>query len=311
MRDAIPIVFIHYGISDYLEYSLKSAKYSNPNKELHLIGDKENISLSRLVDNHSLFSDFNAQKIQSLNHRYILIGSNNIYLRKDVNKREYFEYFCFLRWFVLEEYMLKNKIDRVWYFDSDTMIISDLRLLESKIHTYTYDNGNMKGLINLKNLQKYTSAILNMYADTPFLFHHYIGQQKHRSHTINDMTAFQYYRMYLSSGQQSEEGLKLQSVKSLYCDQALNIADEFKTRFSFIAFTNVKKIVYIKGEAYLEPQIGNKVKLMTYSASWLPFVYRKYLFLRHFKGKKTSIKYIILNMHLVLMAWIKAPLGKI
>lgn len=310
MRDAIPIVFIHYGISDYLEYSLKSAKYSNPTKELHLIGDKENISLSRLVDNHSLYSEANTLKIQSLNNSYFLIGSNNIY-KKDVYKREYFEYFCYLRWFVLEEYMLKNKIDSVWYFDSDTMIISDLRLLENKIHTYTYDNGNMKGLINLKILQKYTSAILEMFADTPFLFRRYIEQQKHRSYTINDMTAFQYYRKYLSSGQQSEEGLRLQSVKNFYCDQALKIADEFKTRFSFIAFTNVKKIVYINGEAYLEPQMGNKVKLMTYSASWLPFVYRKYLFVRHFKGKKTSIKYILLNMHLVLLAWIKAPLGKI
>ena len=39
---SFPIVFIHTGYSDYMEYSLRQAKHTNPDTEIILLGDDVN-----------------------------------------------------------------------------------------------------------------------------------------------------------------------------------------------------------------------------------------------------------------------------
>ena len=63
-----PIIFCHYGNSDYLKFSLKSARFFNPNADIILLGDSSNKTLAidenirheflDNYDNHSIICDF-------------------------------------------------------------------------------------------------------------------------------------------------------------------------------------------------------------------------------------------------------------
>lgn len=45
----IPIIFIHYGDSQYLEYTIKCSKLFNSHTNIILIGDKENKQYSKNI----------------------------------------------------------------------------------------------------------------------------------------------------------------------------------------------------------------------------------------------------------------------
>ena len=48
MKEA-PIIFCHFGNSNYLQYTLESAKIHNPEKQVVLLGDNENSELAKRI----------------------------------------------------------------------------------------------------------------------------------------------------------------------------------------------------------------------------------------------------------------------
>lgn len=61
-----PIIFCHYGNSDYLEYTLRQVKLTNPNNRVILLGDEKNKSIAEIAHvEHYLFKDY-ANGIENL-----------------------------------------------------------------------------------------------------------------------------------------------------------------------------------------------------------------------------------------------------
>ena len=109
----LPIVFIHKGYSDYMEYSLRQAKYSNPDSEIVLLGDASN-------DRFDFITHVNMEDYFSLTAEL-----TEKYHHYSTNPYDY-ELFCIQRWFVLKEYMKQMNIEKCFVCDSDVMIYSNI-----------------------------------------------------------------------------------------------------------------------------------------------------------------------------------------
>ena len=150
-----PIIFCHYGNSNYLEYSLYLAKNSNPQKKIYLLGDLSNLKVAKKVGViHIEFKQFDfTNSVIDFNNNFKFIAGAN-HGRKDWTK------FVFLRWFYINEFILRNKIDSFWHFDSDNFIFSDL--FEKEIYFKNYDNTEQCGGICLNGFIS-SSSIIHMY----------------------------------------------------------------------------------------------------------------------------------------------------
>ena len=96
-----PIIFIHYGNSPYLKYTLEAAKRTNPNKEIILLGDRSN---KKYANNSNVtfypFKDFRQSELIS---RF-----NSVYrhIAGEEHGRKNWTYFVFLRWFIIYDFLL-------------------------------------------------------------------------------------------------------------------------------------------------------------------------------------------------------------
>ena len=108
----IPVIFCHRGNSSYLQYSLMQAKKSNPEAEIILLGDETNNRYPFVRHVPTVLSPA-ARDFQE--H----------YVHMSVNSPDY-ELFCFLRWFVMLSYCVRNEISRFHYIDSDVMLYADV-----------------------------------------------------------------------------------------------------------------------------------------------------------------------------------------
>jgi hypothetical protein len=109
----IPLIFIHQGYSDYLNYTLRQAHFSNPNAEIILIGDEFNDKFD-FVKHYSI--------VDYQKNADIFAG---IYQHMSFNAH-CFELICFKRWFILEDFMMRRRLQGAFVFDTDVMIYSNL-----------------------------------------------------------------------------------------------------------------------------------------------------------------------------------------
>ena len=106
-----PVVFIHNGSQKYLKNTIELAQKTN--KNVVLLGDNSNKNLCKIwVDNSTLLND----KYKLFENNYVHM-SDNSYV---------FEFSCFKRFFVLQEYMKKENLEECIMTDSDACIYSDL-----------------------------------------------------------------------------------------------------------------------------------------------------------------------------------------
>jgi hypothetical protein len=103
------IIFVHKGSPEYLEYILKLTKNTNPGRVI-LLGDESNkdISVENNVEHH-LVSDYN----QTIPYYHISVNS------------EQYEKFCFERWFVIKNFVIKHGITHFIHSDSDNALLTD------------------------------------------------------------------------------------------------------------------------------------------------------------------------------------------
>lgn len=108
-----PIIFIHDGNSDYLRYSIAQAALTSHERQICLIGDDSNDCYP--YARHYNFRDYIANAI-TFSKNYLHLSPND----------RGFELFCFVRWFILRDFMLLNKLERAVYIDSDIMLYDKL-----------------------------------------------------------------------------------------------------------------------------------------------------------------------------------------
>ena len=109
----IPIVFIHLGDSDYLKYTLAQAHLTNPQSKIYLIGDQANDKYDFVE--HIDLTNY-CQSVSQFERYYKHLSPNSFR----------FELMCFLRWFILRDFLKARKIKGCLYVDSDVMIYTDV-----------------------------------------------------------------------------------------------------------------------------------------------------------------------------------------
>ena len=106
----LPIVFLHYGRSAYLPFTLGRAKMMNVNSPVVLIGDDDNKNYLPFVE-HVQMNSYACQAAEL----------QKIYRHHSPNGHVY-EMFCFMRWFILRDFMKCHGLTEIIHLDSDVLI---------------------------------------------------------------------------------------------------------------------------------------------------------------------------------------------
>ena len=145
---------IHHSNPSYLEYTLKSLKLNFTNDNLILIGDDSNLEISKKYG----FKHYNIKDYtEDFN-----------YIHFSINDKKY-EEFCIMRWIILDNFMKKNKIKDVMYFDSDVLILDNKGIdicYNNNFDIYYYKNYTCVPYIiyfNDKGINFLTENIKNLY----------------------------------------------------------------------------------------------------------------------------------------------------
>ena len=100
--ESYPIIVLHKGSSDYLKICLAQAKFSNPNSRIILLGDETNETLAKQVGaEHYLICNYFSKALEF----------EKIYKHYSTNSYN-FELFCFQRWFVVDEFINSEGLDK-------------------------------------------------------------------------------------------------------------------------------------------------------------------------------------------------------
>jgi len=150
---SIPIIFTHRGYSDYMEYSLRQAKFSNQDSEVVLLGDDRNDRFDFVT--HEKITDF-GEKAQEFSLKYKHFSTNPYN----------YEMFCIQRWFIISEYMQKRGIKKAFLCDTDVLIYSDLQQALRPFQA--------KGIALIKRGEEYSLGISYITLEMLILFCNYI-----------------------------------------------------------------------------------------------------------------------------------------
>lgn len=248
----LPIILTHYGNSKYLGRTLTCASVTNPGKIRILIGDERNRDLARdhgwqhvQVDTigSELRSEFDAsfRHIQGRNHRHMKNG------------RDWLK-FVFERWFVIEAYCRTHGIDNFWHFDSDVMVLEDLRpfeqpLMDKACYTRQCNDTCLNGLVSSKILGEYCKFTTSLFRDEPFVAQQQASFEGEASRfAFTEMRAFD---LYSKSKKCPCKGVALESaVPGWWFDDCVIHADDFEMTSLCAGGLELKKVHFESGRFY-------------------------------------------------------------
>ncbi|MBI3583561.1 MAG: hypothetical protein HY096_06370 [Nitrospinae bacterium] len=262
MNNTTPIIFIHKGYSGYLYFSLKQARYSNPDTDIYIIGDKSNDRFNFI--RHVLIDDYSR----------MASSFEKVYKHYSTNSYQ-FELFCIQRWFILSEFMEREKIKNIFMCDSDLMIYCDIseqnKRFEDYIVSYCYPNyqDNYRWSASAHN-SFWTSDAINSFCS--FIFEIYttdkvkILEDKWNYHISNkipggicDMTL-----LYLFAKGSDNKICNLLKVMggSVY-DDNINCSENY-FRNEYQIKNNKKEIVWEDNHPYCyNTNLNRKIKFLT------------------------------------------------
>jgi hypothetical protein len=156
------IVFIHKGYSTCLYACILTARNSNPDSEIFLIGDAEsnNIELLKLAK---------CKHVNIDNYLKSATDFSQIYKHDGNNPVEY-ELFCIQRWFVLRDFLVEqNRQTKILYLDSDAYLYdrtdSIFPIIGSKIALSQKISPAFTYFGSLTELEKFCSFIMKSYSE--------------------------------------------------------------------------------------------------------------------------------------------------
>lgn len=153
---SIPIFFVHIGNPYYLKYTLKQARFFNPDSEIYLLGDESNNKYPFLK--HELINDYFEAGLYF----------EKIYSHMSTNPY-WFELICFQRWFIVRDYCIKNNINELVYLDSDALIYCDVTEIFARYKNYKFTVKNQIGPpfshFLIEDLIELCDYITQMYTD--------------------------------------------------------------------------------------------------------------------------------------------------
>ncbi len=265
-----PILFCHYGTTDYLSYVLSCARSNNQDKEIVLIGDDENRSVAeREGIYHIPFRTLNhGDKIEQFERHYELIdGEDHVSFR---GGRDWVK-FVFKRWFFVERFVEQNGIDRFWHFDSDNMLLDTLSVHEKKfdgVDCTTQCNGKcMNGFVsNSSIVQRYTEKIIELFGREE-----YLAEQKrefreeHPEFAFTEMRAFETFV--------EEENVETKRLNTIVDGESFDDCICQQHGYEMESLDDYRKIKVVtlgEGGRFYCWKNGKKVEMISLNLSWVP-----------------------------------------
>ena len=271
-----PIIFIHYGDSYYLKYTLESAVVSNPGKHVILLGDPANAHYAALGIEHCKFADY------SSGAELVLFDKVYQFIAGREHQRKEWTRFVFRRWFNIYCFILARGYQRFWTFDSDTLILSDLSLQEQKFAAYDCTeqcSGTcMNGLItNTRVVKGYLDLINSLFVRRSFLRNERKCFRYYPKYAFTEMKAYVVYR--------EESGIRrirlstiidgesfLDSICTIDEHRRFFFDDDYEIYNDKVWRFDLKKI-YLRSDGtilFLHKASGRLVKMNTINMSWTP-----------------------------------------
>jgi hypothetical protein len=234
----IPVIIIHNGKSDYLNYSILQAIKNNT---VYLISDiTPEITHEKLhhVDISSLINDSYKEFISVYQHL-----STNPYQ---------FELFCFLRWFILQEFMKKYNFEIVFYIDSDVLLYVDVNDEYKKYNqfdiTLLHRCAPVSSFMNMHGLNNFCNFLLNTYKNKNSynyekIASHFFVRQKHSlGGGVCDMTLFEFFHYHSDvGGGPGKVGEMMTIIDNSTYDHNINAEDQY------FDFNRIKNVIFIHG----------------------------------------------------------------
>ena len=267
----LPIILSHYGNVDYLAKSMLCATLTNPTKRKILIGDSSNrdSALSNGWE-HIEFDSINSNLRNEFNNNFRYIHGKFHPIIK--NQGDWLRY-VFERWYFVEQFCQENQISQFWHFDSDVMLLEDLRLFEvSLIEHYDFttqcNNMCLNGMVKLNILTNYCGHMIELFKDQEFL-----SSQQHEFDTVNPGYAFTEMRAYENfSNIPSLQARKchLESIfDGWWFDDCICQDDEFLMELHPLTNRLIKK-VYFRDGSFIGVHNDKELRFAAVNLSWVP-----------------------------------------
>lgn len=201
-----PILFIHYGDSPYLRYTLEAAALFNPGKEVLLLGDASNRTYADRAGAsfHPLADLDGGEKVGRFERDFRFIAGPR-------HGKEFWTRFVFKRWFLIDRFLRERGVDRFWTFDSDTLVLSDLGRYEARYAGYDCTEQChgicMNGLVSREAVEGYTDKMLELFGREDYLERQRRIVEEHPTWAFTEMRAYATYK--------EEEGLRTMHLGSI------------------------------------------------------------------------------------------------
>lgn len=184
----IPVVMIHNGYADYLQYSIASALKNN---KVVFIGNT-----NPGVDH---------ENFEFVDVRQYLSGANEFaktYVHMNTTPAGY-ELFCYSRWFILREFMKDRKLSCVFYIDSDVMLFADVNDEWHKYEMYDmtllHRTAAISSYMTSRGIGNFCDMLMNIYGNqqsydfNKIASHFQVRQRFGLAGGVCDMTLFEYF----------------------------------------------------------------------------------------------------------------------
>ncbi len=281
MKDEAPIVFIHYGYTPYLKYTLDIAKKTNPDKEVVLLGDNKNKKYGKIGVRHFYFNDYGAgEEIEMFNEVFRFIAGAKH------GKKEWVK-FVFKRWFYIHNFIKKNNIDKFWTFDSDTLILSPLTSKEKRFKDYDCTeqcNGScMNGFVNnVAVVKNYVDKINELFQRNDYLEKQREKFEKMPGYAFTEMRAYRTFK--------KESGIKTIRLNEIIdnetFDECLCQEHGMEMEYDNYLKRKIKKLYFRNGDIYEKIAATDElVKLNSINLSWVTTSFIEKVYYYKTRGK--------------------------
>ena len=273
-----PVVFIHYGINDYLNYTLPLARAFNPDRVV-LLGDEANAHMAKLVNYYVPYAVIAEEQDGRVAQFRKVFRHISTLPRVKI-------YFEFLRWFLLLGFMEREGVEWCWYFDSDTAICAEL---SSEIHQRVMVGGYPMGVVNYfggcvcfvngqEALRQWCELCIELFQDREYFSRHQwvLEEHKHKGlhYSLCDMQLFAEFQRRVSP---LYEFTKI--VEGCTFDPNINLdrADQLEREPVWeMTPRGCKKIYWKQGFPYCKHlPTGKLVRMLTLNLSWTPLEFKR------------------------------------
>ena len=187
----LPILTLHLGKHDHVQYTLVQARMWNPNSEVHLLGDQP-VGTYPYVTQYDIRDYF--KRATEFQDYYVHFNHDGAI----------YELLCMQRWLVMQEFVNAHKFERVFIMDSDVLLYSDITDEGRKYSKFdlTLCHGMSAGeaYFNRAMLNEFADFLFNLYKEKnsyswDLLNAEFEINKKHSgSGGISDMMIFDYFR---------------------------------------------------------------------------------------------------------------------